>query len=90
MIVQQFSGLLARNGQEIYEGDIVNLYEFGYVGGGHAEVPHLCLVDILRGISNGFHFRKLPLDENCGRCIPKYQADFEVLGNIFETPELLA
>jgi hypothetical protein len=71
--IEQFTGLLDRNGKEIYEGDIL-LNE--YVGGGEAYVvdftPHWFHHEIEYGL----------IDKGMGHA-------FAVIGNIHQNPELL-
>jgi uncharacterized phage protein (TIGR01671 family) len=75
-VVMQFTGLLDKNGKEIYEGDIVtarngrNDYE-GY--------------SIIKGEIKFEDFQWI-----IGDYVMKYQNDnFEVIGNIYENSELL-
>jgi uncharacterized phage protein (TIGR01671 family) len=79
---QQFTGLLDKNGKEIYEGDIVKTdYDKGTVIWGGAEVD-------IKGngheedwvvLHAGWSFNNKPLD-----CY-----HVEVIGNIYENPELI-
>lgn len=75
-VVQQFTGLRDRNDKEIFEGDIVN-----YISG---------VGSMIDGVGKGiiefdegcFGIDKYPLF-NC------YEGNLEIIGNIFETPDLL-
>lgn len=71
----QFTGLLDKNGQEIYEGDILEVEEnkgevsYSVPGGRWFLRP--------KGGGRGFSFVDLALHE------------WEVIGNIYENPDLL-
>lgn len=75
-VIQQFSGLKDKNGRDIYEGDIINYHPHGVKGyeNTKAKVPAL----------TAFHwFQELEtMMEIEGQC------DVEIIGNIFENPEL--
>jgi uncharacterized phage protein (TIGR01671 family) len=78
LIIQQFTGLTDKTGREIYEGDILKfLLEFAFDGG----YPS---------------FQEVKWSDKNGRWIlPMVTIDYfnpsyvEVVGNIFENPELL-
>ena len=68
LVPLQFTGLLDKNGKEIYEGDIVKATMVG-----------------------GF-FADLEVTFENGEFVPKYvdgYSELEVIGNIYENPELL-
>lgn len=75
-LLQQFTGLLDKNGTEIYEGDIVNVKDNKNYQG----------VEVAYG-DLGFQ-----LNTKNGFCTD-FDADewehFEIIGNIYESPELL-
>jgi uncharacterized phage protein (TIGR01671 family) len=76
IVFMQYTGLKDKNGKEIYEGDIYNLGE-KYV------------VQFNEDRAGFFPFAK---DDGCGCCSDKtvYDSDAgEILGNIYENPELI-
>lgn len=80
--VLQFTGLQDRNGKEIYEGDILK-YNFPYDG----RLKHISPVTYLETQSS------FGVKDIYGNEIPLYRITannyFEVIGNIYENPELL-
>jgi uncharacterized phage protein (TIGR01671 family) len=80
--IQQFTGLLDKNGVDIYEGDIVRSgKEYNYYTGLNSEIYGGRLYEIK---NNGWRFYIEPHS--------LYDIDFkdlEVIGNIYENPELL-
>ena len=71
--LMQFTGLKDKNGKEIYEGDIVNLTHMVYAGYGN--VDEVTEAVVIEDIT------KLPFGPSTITC--------EVIGNIYENPELL-
>jgi len=71
LTLMQYTGLKDKNGKEIYEGDIVNNYEYNY------EVIFF----------NGSFGLEISKDElKSPLC---FYNNIEVIGNIYENPELL-
>jgi len=73
-ILMQYTGIKDKNGKEIYEGDVLQSYCSECSAGRK---------DVVRFVNSGFWCGKdddlwMPNSEHC-----------EVLGNIYETPELL-
>lgn len=89
MIVQQFTGLLDKNGKEIYEGDIVCNKYVDSSGILHEQFCVMCFgkyrseLHMHEGI--GFYLE----DINENKEIWFNFKDFIVVGNIFENPELI-
>lgn len=73
-IPMQFTGLLDKNGKEIYEGDIVNTPD------GDTKVMWW---------EAGFYFKYLE-NKNRGDYIKINTKECDIIGNIYENPELLS
>ena len=86
LILMQFIGLKDCNGKEIYEGDIIKYHYFYFADGSEIEKEHVCSVKYDDSFANfdamdkeGFaHFLGNASDDG-----------IEVIGNIYENPELL-
>jgi uncharacterized phage protein (TIGR01671 family) len=76
--LMQFTGLLDKNGTEIYEGDIcqVDYYDLGIING---QV-------VFRIIFSGYYLEGNNFQASMFTWEPKF---IEVIGNVFENPELL-
>ena len=84
--LMQFTGLLDKNGKEIWEGDIIKIYHINipsrnsyiinYQNGGF----HICFLNTNNPIANeaAFNFYSDHKEDGC-----------EVIGNIYENPEIL-
>ena len=82
-IVQQYTGLKDKNGKEIYEGDILHYLFDGASYPKEAQDKYLtCVYDSDFG---GFCFD----DADSSYYWAEVRGYMEVIGNIFETPELL-
>lgn len=82
LYLMQYTGLKDKNGKEIYEGDIVDW------DGDQFEIKYgIQLVDAFEGI--GFNLWSFyGRSEDIGKAI-RLQSAIEVIGNIYENPELL-
>lgn len=75
----QYTGLQDKNGNKIFEGDIVSA---PYWRGQKGEMMK-GLVEFSKGA-----FSVIWQDEKYGKCFAGYVADMKVIGNIFNNPEL--
>ena len=84
-LFQQFTGLLDKNGKEIYEGDILMLH-----GSDPADTKYHPKRVMEWGYA-GFDLKKMGVPEKNAIVKPKpaLMKDFEVVGNIYQNPELL-
>lgn len=76
IVLCQFTGLHDKNGREIYEGDVVQTYN-GKHKGPRVEIAYL---------EHSFCMREEP-DDSRMDCV--WYFNIEVIGNIYENPELL-
>lgn len=74
----QFTGLFDKNGNEIYEGDIVS--------GAYGQM----LVYFGKIVCEGYGFQWKPINEDSSKeSITGFIDEYEVIGNIHDNPELL-
>ena len=72
--LMQYTGLKDKNGKEIYEGDIIKSYYY---------------IDTPNGEQERYHQKEIKFDEiSCEYNINAFE-NLEVIGNIYENPELL-
>lgn len=98
VVIQQFTGLLDKHNKEIYEGDIVKFTSFGVDSGTN---DYLQLNNRIKKIAWGLNFGDYPTasfvainlnpaDLETGVALNvMMQPYMEVVGDIFENPELL-
>lgn len=82
LIFQQFTGLHDKNGKEIYEGDIVKFPKQWWHSDRH-EADKMFVEEITWGDDYGSWWRFSGGDWSVEK------EDVEVIGNIYENPELL-
>lgn len=86
--LMQFTGLKDRNGKEIYEGDVVNsIWDFTDL---FADEPELGIVNFVVSFDETkAHFLLCPIEDRDDVWKIAINDVVEVVGNIYENPELL-
>lgn len=87
--LQQFTGLLDKNGKEIFEGDIVEFaIENNIIKGEVEYLENWAMFRISTGKNNGIihDYQSMGLSEAEKYC---NREKFEIIGNIFENPNLI-
>ena len=80
--LMQFTGLLDKNGKEIFEGDIIQHYDPNWGYGGKYDK-----------INDGYIYSEISFEDGCfclKDSVELYNyKEYEVIGNIYSNPELL-
>lgn len=84
--ITQFTGLKDENGKEIFEGDIINWT--GKRNKGISKFAYRYEVVFERGMF-GYHLGNSKVNKIDPICEISELETYEVIGNVFETPELL-
>lgn len=92
--VGQFTGMRDRNGRKIYEGDVVRRKDSAYGMADTGVVKFDCSLGafVLESENRGRTYRavfKKGFSDNDGKCTIEGTYSYELLGNIYENPELL-
>ena len=103
LTVMQYTGLKDKNGVEIYEGDIVDCYWLAELGVCEIDCQHKGIVRFvdcrfevsfsdkafIRNIGEDGVYSATELELTCMSHDDDYAVEYEVIGNIYENPELL-
>lgn len=91
--LMQWTGLKDKNGREIYEGDIVNFVDFDSSGGHREDREFTGVIKYQSGLYEIWKNNESEFFESDGAFILNHawlqDDDFEVIGNIYESKELL-
>lgn len=101
--MMQYTGLKDKNGVEIYEGDIVDCYWLAELGVCEIDCQHKgvvrfvdCRFEVsfsdkafIRNIGEDGVYSATELELTCMSHDDDYAVEYEVIGNIYENPELL-
>ena len=96
--VGQFTGLTDKNGAKIFEGDIIKWHDNTElsISGQIAEICYGKYIDADSHFDDvyllGFYFKLFDKDKTCATIswLDEYKNDFDIIGNIYDNPELLA
>lgn len=83
IVVMQFTGLLDKNGKEIYEGDIIDYEDSGSIDASG--------IQVIGWDSEKAGFGRQYLEEQgfSSTCFAEVATNSKIIGNIYENPELL-
>ncbi len=90
-ILMQFTGLLDKNGKEVYEGDIVVVRipeDYGGEDDDEGNAQYLCTQEVKASKTSGGYYT----NEDTGEWCPGLGSDeieVKIIGNIYQNPELL-
>ena len=87
--LMQFTGVLDKNGKEVFEGDVLNIYsdQFAFITGKNGnKIPYE-----VKHEGCDFVLKRPDLPITWGRLSRLYELNWqcEIIGNIHENPELL-
>ena len=85
----QFTGLKDKNGKEIYEGDCFKCHEHSAYGWSDKWDYYVIGEDNLYGRIDKKLIFSISFNETCNLDDPDFRKDIEVIGNLYENPELL-